>query len=120
VYAFFDGDNVGNRLEILLTEEKVEEAVRFSRNIQAALVEIEGLLKSIEGVSIIIMGGDDILIEFDHEKDGLRLIEDVRKKFYDATGNTMSCGVAEDIPGAIWGLHLAKLYGKDMVKGVLQ
>jgi hypothetical protein len=44
VYAFFDGDNVGNRLEILLTEEKVEEAVRFSRNIQAALVEIEGLL----------------------------------------------------------------------------
>jgi hypothetical protein len=120
VYAFFDGDNVGNRLEILLTEEKIEEAVKLSQNIQAALVEIEGLLKSTEGVSVIIIGGDDILIEFDHKKDGARLVAEVRGKFYAITGNTMSCGVAEDIPGAIWSLHLAKLYGKDMVKGVLQ
>lgn len=118
MYAFFDGDNIGKRLEILLTEGQIEEAVKLSLNIQQALNEIGELLKSTEGVSIIIIGGDDILIEFDHQRHDITFLESIRDKFHTITGNTMSCGLAKDIPSTIWNLHLAKLYGKGIIRGL--
>jgi CRISPR/Cas system-associated protein Cas10 (large subunit of type III CRISPR-Cas system) len=117
LYAFFDGDNIGPTVEILLTESKISEAMTFSENIKAALLEIEKLLKATDGIKIIILGGDDILIEFDPIKHNLDFLEKLRDTFKDKTGNSMSCGVGKDVPQSIWHLHIAKLYGKNTIKG---
>lgn len=116
-YAFFDGDNIGPTIEILLTENKISEAMAFSENIKAALLAIEKLLKSTDGIKIIVLGGDDILIEFDPGKHDLDFLERLRYTFKDKTGNSMSCGVGKDVPQSIWHLHIAKLYGKNTIKG---
>ncbi len=118
MYAFFDGDNIGSTIEMLLTEGRVEEASDLSKNIQIALTEIEEFLKSKKGIEIIILGGDDILISYSFLEEEKKLLEDVRNKFFTRTGNTMSCGVSDDLPEAIWNLHLAKLYGKDIIRGI--
>ena len=118
LYAFFDGDNIGPTVEILLTENKISEAVTFSENVAAAMLAIDKLLKSTDGVKIIILGGDDILIEFDPKKNGLEFLEKIRKIFKEKTGNSMSCGIGADLPQSIWQLHIAKLYGKNAIKGL--
>ncbi|WP_171974682.1 mCpol domain-containing protein [Leptolyngbya sp. 'hensonii'] len=118
MYAFFDGDNIGSTIEILLTEGQIEKASNLSKNIQIALTEIEGFLKSKKGIEIIILGGDDILISYSSLEKEEALLEDVKSRFLKRTGNTMSCGVSENLSEAIWNLHLAKLYGKNMIKGI--
>jgi hypothetical protein len=117
LYAFFDGDNIGPTIEILLTENRIDEAVNLSKSINTVISEIEGILKSKDGIEIIILGGDDILIRYDTLKHGNELLEEIRNTFKARTGNSMSCGVGKDIPESIWNLHLAKLHGKNMIKG---
>lgn len=117
LYAFFDGDNIGPTIEILLTENKISEAMTFSENVKTALLEIEKFLNSTDGIKIIILGGDDILIEFDPIKYNLDFLEKLRDTFKEKTGNSMSCGVGKDVPQSIWHLHIAKLYGKNTIKG---
>lgn len=116
-YAFFDGDNIGPTIEILLTENRIDEAMRLSENIKIALFEIEQILKSSNDVKIIVLGGDDILIQFNPMQYDLEFLENIRGIFKEKTGISMSCGVGKDVPQSIWNLHMAKLYGKDIIKG---
>lgn len=118
LYAFFDGDNIGLTLERLLTENKVSEATTFSENVKTAILEIEGILKSTADIDIVILGGDDILIKFDLAEHDIDFLKSIMDRFRVTTGNTMSCGVGENIPKSIWNLHLAKLYGKNIIKGL--
>lgn len=60
-YAFFDGDNIGDKVETLLIEGRIFEASKFSEDIKAALSEIEQILKPKTDIEIIIAGGDDLL-----------------------------------------------------------
>ena len=117
-YAFFDGDNIGDTLEILLVEEKVAEAQRFSRNIKIAISEIEAKLKDIPDTEIIIAGGDDLLIKYDSRLHNMSFLEEIRTIFKARTNHSMSCGVGENIPHSVQNLYLAKLYGKNQIKGL--
>jgi CRISPR/Cas system-associated protein Cas10 (large subunit of type III CRISPR-Cas system) len=117
LYAFFDGDNIGPTVEILLMENKISEATTFSENINIAILEIGELLKSADDIKIIILGGDDVLIEFDPIRYNLSFLEKLRDIFKEKTGNSMSCGIGKDISQSIWNLHVAKLYGKNTIKG---
>jgi CRISPR/Cas system-associated protein Cas10 (large subunit of type III CRISPR-Cas system) len=120
MYAFFDGDNIGPTVEKLLTKGQVREASELSENIKLALAEVEKIIEFSNEVELIILGGDDILVKYHYHslESSKFFLEKIRERFFVLTGNTMSCGVAEDIPGAIWNLHLAKLYGKNMIKGI--
>lgn len=118
LYAFFDGDDIGNTIEILLTEDKVVEAVRLSENIKLAMQKIEQLLLVKDDVQLILIGGDDILIEYNEEKYDKDILEEIMNIFKDITGKSMSCGVGDTLPNAIWCLHTAKLYGKNLIKGL--
>lgn len=117
LYAFFDGDNIGDTLEILLTENKVQEARHFSRNVKDAFVEIEKRLREESDVEIVICGGDDLLIKYDSRVHNKRLLEDIMTIFEDITNHSMSCGVGENTAQAVRNLYLAKLYGKNRIKG---
>jgi hypothetical protein len=117
-YAFFDGDNIGISMEILLTENRVFEAQKFSQNISSAMKEIRKILSSISDINIIILGGDDIFLEYNSFTTELFFIEDIRRIFKEITGNSMSCGIGKTPAESIRNLYLAKLYGKDRVKGL--
>lgn len=117
-YAFLDGDNIGNTIEILLIEGKVAEAISLSKNINDAADELGKTLRSRNGIEVMILGGDDLLIKYDSEKYGLELLEEIRILFQTKTGLSMSCGVGENISESIQNLRLAKLYGKNQIKGL--
>ena len=117
MYAFLDGDDVSNAIEILLIENKVSEAIELSENIKTAFSEIEKLLKSKLEIEIIIIGGDDLLFQYNSNRYDINLIEEVRNTFTNKTGISMSCGIGENIQKSIQNLYLAKLYGKNQIKG---
>jgi len=112
-YAFFDGDNVGSTIEILLIEDRISDAQELSNNITKSLKKIK---RRIENKSeIIIMGGDDLLIRVE-EKRIEEVVKDVREIFSEETGLTISCGIADTVKSSIYQLSMAKLYGKNQVK----
>jgi hypothetical protein len=116
IYAFFDGDNIGDKLEILLLEGKIAEAQDFSHNIETAIDEIKIKLKSNPDVEIIIAGGDDLLIGYDPAMHNDLFLEELRSIFKARTNHSMSCGIGESIPQAVRNLYLAKLYGKNRIR----
>jgi len=81
--------------------------------------EIGKILKSRNGIKVMILGGDDLLIKYDSTKYGSELLEEIRTLFQDKTGLSMSCGVGKNIAESIQNLRLAKLYGKNQIKGFI-
>lgn len=118
LYAFFDGDNIGNTIEMLLLEDKVKDAVSLSESLSNANEVVRTILATKTGVEIIILGGDDLLIKYDPQKQDRTLLEEIRNLYKSSTGVSLSCGVGESLSESIQNLHLAKLYGKDQIKGV--
>lgn len=113
-YAFFDGDNVGNTIEILLLDGKILEAQALSNNINAAIQQI---IKFLNGkAEVILAGGDDILIKIMDDINMETTIKTISQMFLDITSLTISVGVDENIKGAIYQLYIAKLYGKNQIK----
>lgn len=55
-----------------------------------------------------------VLIE-PHPKD---LVESIRELFKSKTGISMSCGIGTNITTSMQNLRLAKLYGKDQIRGL--
>lgn len=112
-YVFFDGDNVGSTIEILLIENKIIEAQKLSKNISIALKKIETYLE--DKANILILGGDDILIEV-KEDFLVQVISEVQSIFKESTGLTISGGIGNSVKSSIYQLSLAKLYGKNQIK----
>lgn len=117
MFAFFDGDDIGPKLEILLIENKLQEASLFSESINIAMKEIESFLIKTKNIRVHILGGDDVLVEYDQSVDENFLVSEINNIFKARTGCTMSCGIGENLNQAIWNLHKAKLFGKDNVYG---
>lgn len=115
IYAFFDGDNVGDKIEILLLDGDLEKARALSESIKVSLTGIEQYLSG--RFEIILSGGDDLLVRFEDSEDILTIVAWVRSKFAQETGLTMSCGIGRTIADSIYQLGLAKLYGKNGVRG---
>lgn len=113
-YAFFDGDGIGSKLEILLIEGKIAEASNFSESLKYALDTIIFDLKNNIHIKIILFGGDDLLFEFDNQINE-EFFESIRNKYYQMTGVTFSCGVGNSIQESIRNLYFAKLYGKNQI-----
>ncbi|MDX2282767.1 MAG: mCpol domain-containing protein [Bacteroidia bacterium] len=114
-FAFFDGDNVGITIEKYLTSNNLVGAQKISTGIKIALGNIEEEIKKYDQVRILIIGGDDILIEFTDSKDIRELIARIRKMFEESATLPMSCGIGCTIKESIYSLYLAKLFGKDQI-----
>ncbi len=118
-YAFFDADNVGSTIEILLRENKIDKAVELSENIKHALLEIERNIRSQTDIKILISAGDDLLIEFKFQPEiSAVFLNETRVLFFEKTSLSLSCGVGDSIPNSVENLYLAKLYGKNRIIGV--
>lgn len=114
-FAFFDGDNVGITIEKYLTKNNLESAQKISNGIKEAFRLIELELNKHSEVKILIIGGDDLLIEFADFNNTKYLLSLIIKIFKENTGLTISCGVGNSIKESIYSLHLSKLFGKNQV-----
>jgi len=116
-FAFFDGDNIGDTIEILLLEGKIAEATSLSESLNDIVKQLRVILTAKNSVEIVILGGDDLLIKYDPKKCGCDLPDDIRTIYKNATGISLSCGIGESIVESINNLRLAKLYGKNQIRG---
>ncbi|WP_430714844.1 mCpol domain-containing protein [Nodosilinea sp. AN01ver1] len=116
VYAFLDGDSIGERFADLLTKDQMFEATLLSENIKVALFEIDKLINSRADINVIILGGDDVLIRYDYNKYGTALLEEIRMLFKRHTGLSMSCGVGLNVEQSIINLDIAKTSGKNRIE----
>lgn len=115
-YAFFDGDNVGNTIENLLSNGKIAEARYLSESIKIAIFQIELFINYVESAEIIIAGGDDVLIRYDPGRCNSTFLEDISNLFSEQTGLSISCGVGNNVSQAIDNLTNAKKHGKGIIK----
>lgn len=119
-YAYFDGDNIGNSIENLLSNGRVQEATHLSERIKLAIFQIELFIDSTNDAEILISGGDDVLIKFDSEKHNYLLLEKIARIFVKNTGLSMSCGVGDNVNQAISSLMSVKQRSKGIIRSFNQ
>jgi hypothetical protein len=115
IYAHFDGDDVGPKLELMLLDNKLEEARTYSRNLTCALEYACRLLQSLGEVDVIAAGGDDLIVGWIPGVVNEIDIERVRVGFFEKCGCTLSAGIGVELSEAAGNLHRAKLLGKNRV-----
>ena len=120
VFVRLDGDNIGDRIEYLLLTGDVEGAENVHRRVQDSMKKITDQLATNEHVRILMSGCDDILLRISGDvSDRNSIVENIRKKFVNETGFTMSGGVGNTLSSALMGLRRAKLSGKDRLCEIL-
>ena len=112
-FAYFDGDDIGPALELLLLDEHLQEAKEYSRSIITAFEATRIALVEKFNADIVIAGGDDLLVCFPKDAMNEADIETLRKEFFEECGRSISVGVGSSAAEAASNLRRAKLLGKD-------
>ncbi|WP_190865169.1 mCpol domain-containing protein [Actinomadura sp. RB99] len=114
IYAHFDGDDVGSKLELMLLDDDEESARDYSNSINIAIARVQEIL-SRSGAAIVLSGGDDLIASWTADSISFSDIERVRQTFRDVCGCTLSVGIGFCLSEAASSLRRAKLQGKDQV-----
>lgn len=115
IYVHLDGDGIGDRLELLLLDDKIKEAAELSKKISMAMEEIRSTINSMNAAEIIFLGGDDVVAVMPNESQNLEKIEMIRRNFLSKTGCTISGGIGFKASEALNQLRRAKLSGKNKI-----
>lgn len=113
MYAYFDGDNIGDSIELLLLNANVKEATKLSNKLNNAISQLKDELNDKLDIEIILYGGDDLLIKYNDTSDHLNIIQMARKKYFDCCGHYISCGCGDALKVAMENLRKAKLMGRN-------
>ncbi len=114
-FAFFDGDNIGEIIEKCLHKNMIREAQIISQSLKDFFENLCQEFEKLEGIEVILSGGDDLLISFDANLYNKEFFEIIRRDFYNKTKTTICCGIGCTIQESIFSLYLAKLYGKNQL-----
>lgn len=117
IYIHFDGDGIGDRLELFLLDDEIDEAKKLSENVNQAMKEISAAIESIDGAQVLLVGGDDLIALFSDGSLDLKKIEELRERFLNKTGCTLSTGIGTSLQSALNNLRRAKLSGKNRIVG---
>jgi hypothetical protein len=115
IFAHLDGDNVGNRLELLLLDERLDDACKYSESVTKALQQVRAFLIEVPTVRVLIAEGDDLLATWQPGSVKVEDIDEMRKIFLRNCGQSMSAGVGFSTSSAVRNLRRAKLMGKAQV-----
>ncbi|GAA3892483.1 mCpol domain-containing protein [Streptomyces sedi] len=118
-FAYFDGDDIGGPLELLLLEERVSDACNYSKLVSAAMGKLISDLSASRGVDVLFSGGDDLLAAWRQGRVDVGEIEAMRRRFTGLCGRTISVGVGSSASEALGNLRKAKLSGKDRVMATM-
>jgi CRISPR/Cas system-associated protein Cas10 (large subunit of type III CRISPR-Cas system) len=115
IFVYFDGDDIGPALELLLLDDLIEEAREYSRSINIAFRAVLNTLTDGEDVDVIVAGGDDLIVSWPDGSLATTDVHRIRHIFHDSCGRTMSAGVGFSLSEAAANLRRAKLAGKDRI-----
>ena len=116
VYAYFDGDDVGARIELRLLEDDVAGASEVSSRVSLAIHWLRNCLERDFVGQIAFAAGDEILAHLRKIPSRVQ-IEVLRAEFQARSGLSVSCGVGGTARNAASQLRLAKLRGKNRSEG---
>ncbi|AVP95678.1 hypothetical protein C7S18_00025 [Ahniella affigens] len=108
LYVLGDADQIRDGIDKRLLQGKLEELTAFSSALTKA---IASLLQSFEeemGATVIMAGGDDVLLRVSYERYSLDTNLSLAEEFHRSTGCTISFGVAEKLSDAYINLRKAK------------
>lgn len=117
-FLYFDGDDVGARIELHLLGEQVDAAAAVSRAVVLAVGNVADQLRSWFDAQIVFAAGDEILA-VTARSPSAQEVDALRSRFHDETGLTISCGVGATAEAAARQLRLAKLRGKNRIAGMV-
>jgi hypothetical protein len=118
IYAYFDADDVGARIELSLLEGDVEGASLVSQRVSAAILWLGECLAREFGGQVKFAAGDEVLALLGRVPSRYE-IDAVREEFQSRCGLSISCGLGEGSNDAVSQLRLAKLRGKNRLEGEL-
>lgn len=113
MYAYFDGDNIGDSIELLLLNDNVKEATELSAKLNNAICQLKDELSNKLDIEIILYGGDDLLIKYNDVSNHLNIIQIARTNYFDCCGHYISCGCGNTLNIAMENLRKAKLMGRN-------
>ena len=114
IVAHFDGDDIGPVLELMLLDNKLDDAHDYSQSVAQALEHVRDSLEEL-GAEIVICGGDDLVARWEMGEVTDLDIKVIRGNFYEICRRTISVGVGANSHDAAISLRRAKLLGKDRV-----
>jgi minimal CRISPR polymerase-like protein len=114
IVAHFDGDDIGPVLELILLDNKLDNARAYSQSIAQALEHVRDALEEL-GAEVVICGGDDLVARWETGTVTDLDIKIIRGSFYEICRRTISVGVGANSHDAAINLRRAKLLGKDRV-----
>ena len=113
VYVSSDGDDIGSHVAAAILSGNVKQAKKLSLLINLGGKVTERFAKSHWGAQVVIMGGDDLMIQTSPAKFNTEDIEPMRKEYQAKTKATLSCGIGSTPEEAMKAIVIAKNTGKN-------
>jgi hypothetical protein len=111
LFVLGDGDRIRSHLEKWLLAGDLEELATFSAALTTGISNLTSAAHEQLGARIIMAGGDDVLFQVKLEAFSISTLEKLSETFLQATGCTISFGVASDVEQAYLCLRKAKARG---------
>src|SRR5688572_6226530 len=117
IFGRVDIDRVGDRLELYLLREDIQNAKAFQNELQLAMEWLRHALTVELGCDLLYSGCDDVLFRIETAAYCHDEIEQLREQFATRTGCTLSYGFGHTIGEALSNLRVAKLSGRNRAVG---
>lgn len=117
-YILTDGDDIGNKLELMLLDGDIDSAKRFSQEVERAVRESAAIITTMLGSELVFIGGDGFLAIVPSSELNTNMGQQMQARFREACGCTLSVGTGPDARAATNALRRAKLLGKNRVISV--
>lgn len=113
--AYFDGDDIGPFLELLLLDNRLEDARSYSRMVSLAVSNLAEAAKKDLQADVVVCGGDDVIVTWPGEDLAVDWIKRACAQFFGDCQRTVSVGIGSTARAALEGLRRAKLLGKGRI-----
>lgn len=115
IYIHLDGDGVGDVLELMLLDDDLEAAEKFSEQVSDAIDYLCGVVSALDNAKVLFSTGDGLVIAISEDAYEQRNIQKIMGDFLSWTGCTMSAGIGNTPSKAVSALRRAKLLGKNRI-----
>src|SRR6266487_2548848 len=114
IVGHLDGDDIGSPLELMLLDNNLDDASKYSHSVAQALRYMREFFEK-RSLEVIVCGGDDLVACWDEGSITDEDIEFIRNRYYELCGRTLSVGLGRSPSDATCNLRRAKLRGKNQV-----
>jgi hypothetical protein len=114
VFVCIDADDVGDKLELLLLDENIDDAAALNNAIRDAMREMCETVNAEPTAELLMVGCDDIIVRLPSTAVD-SMVARIRSEFHSATGFTLTVGIGNSLRVALERLRRGKLVGKNTI-----